>query len=146
MEKITLIFDSKPISTLTKIPEDINIILYPTVESVLKESWGGEDITDSTFGFMNPDGSETDQEMDVDELCRNIKRCGIWGCVNNDGTIHMWIDKDVATKEDILSFFAHEIGHLHKPAKKDFLEEEMKAERYSDITKCAYQLYKAVAE
>ena len=142
MEEMTMFFDEEPISKLTKLPSVMKILFYDSVESLVKESWGGEDIKGSTFGYMDDKNNETC--ISVDELCKNIEDQGLWGFVDRLGTIHMWIDKQIAQTENLLSFFSHELGHLQRPFKRNDLKEEMKAERYSDISKFAYQLSKAV--
>ena len=135
-------FNFDPVSSKTTKIDGLEIILYPSAESAWKESWGGEDIDGTVFGFTDKDGSES--EMDLDEICRNIESCGVWGFADREGVIHAWVDFENADMVDILSFFCHEIGHLQRPFKKDDLAEEMKAEQFSDVAKYAWHIIEGI--
>jgi hypothetical protein len=145
MNKKSIKFNFTPVSDKTNLPDNLSIVFYDSAEKIFAEHWGGEIETDERFCFELEDGTE--DSMSFSEACEHIKESGLWGYVNvRDNTVHIWIDRDTVEIETVLSFFAHELGHLQRPTKRDFMKEEMKAEQYSDIARAAYDLVSSVMQ
>jgi uncharacterized protein YjaZ len=66
----------------------------------------------------------------------NVEQQGIWGYIQNK-TMHVWFKPDVAM-EELITFIAHEAGHLNGRQYKNGDKEESKAELFEDVATYAY--------
>lgn len=137
-------FEGDYSSNLTSLPKDFDVLIYNTPEEILNKFWGCDEDYEGDHGFNDGKGNEI--ILSHAETIDNIKEMGVWGFVGDKKDIHIWIDFDTVDDTNFMSFISHEIGHLQKPYKKDLMEEEMKAEHYSDITSCSYFLFMAIKE
>jgi len=142
MERIGVSFNDNYSSNLTKIPKIYDVVLYDSAESVWEAYWGSD--FEDNGGFGGFDGKGNEIEMSQKEVINNIKQAGLWGFVSGKDELHIWIDFKTADTIDILSMFSHELGHFQRPHKRDVMQEEMKAEHYSDMTRCAYSLFETI--
>lgn len=135
-------------SDITTIPKEFDVLIYDTAEDILNKSWNcafecGEDL-EGDHGFFDGHGSEI--IMSNSEVLENIKEFGMWGFVGDKKDIHIWIDNGVIDDINLMAFISHEVGHLQRPHRRDTMAEEMKAEHYSDMARCAHVICKAIKE
>lgn len=74
-----------------------------------------------------------------------IEEQGHWGWVDENNTIHYWIGKEISL-EELIHFFAHEIGHRVGEPNADEYKEEMRAESYGETAALAYQFAKMIKD
>ena len=135
-------FEGDYSSNITTIPKEFDVLIYKTAEDILNKSWNcGEDF-EGDHGFYDGKGNEI--VLSNAEVLDNIKTMGMWGFVGDKKDIHVWIDVDIVDDINLMSFISHEIGHLQRPYKRNDMAEEMKAEHYSDVTRCSYVLFNAI--
>lgn len=138
--------EKEHMSPLTKVPNEIEIVTYNSIKECYARSWGcGEDELDFECdgGFVDIDGNE--QNVNTQQVIDHIKETGIWGFINTrDNEMHIWVDYNKVDDIEIICFLSHELGHFQKPNKRDYLQEEQKAEHYADITRFAYTMFKKI--
>lgn len=127
-------------SNLTSIPKEFEIIMYSSLEEILKEYYKG-DVGDEVLTFWGKDG---ECKMHVSNFIENTTAYGVWGFCNNKKAIHMWYDKKTVNDIDLIRFLCHELSHMQRPFHKDRVAEEMKAENYADIGIAAFSLLKCL--
>ena len=71
-------------------------------------------------------------------FAQSITKMGIWGFVDNKNIVHYWM-KDDATFEMVLTFLAHETGHLNGRQYKDEGLEEEKAHLFDQVALYAFK-------
>lgn len=128
-------------SPLTDLPKEFEIIEYESLKKCYAASWNCEPNQldwDSTDGFVDINGKP--QNVNLSYVIDDIAEHGIWGWTH-DNEMHIWVDRERAEDIEIISFFSHELAHHQKPNKRDYLQEEQKAEHYSDITRFAYKMF-----
>lgn len=69
---------------------------------------------------------------------KNVEQQGIWGYVDRKTNVVCFWMNDTVTFEMLLTFIAHETGHLNGRVYKDVLKEEKKACMYDSVTSFAY--------
>jgi hypothetical protein len=77
-------------------------------------------------------------EISNKEFIQSIKKQKIWGFVDDKGVIHYWMD-DKAPIKTIISFIAHETGHMNGKKYKDQNKEENKAHLFEQVACYAYE-------
>lgn len=85
------------------------------------------------------------QKMTFEEYIERCRASKIWGYTNNGRkiVIRYWISPK-AKIEDILEFFAHEIGHHMGKKYANHLKEEEKAREFEVTAVVAYRLAKDI--
>jgi hypothetical protein len=76
-------------------------------------------------------------ELTSKEWVNTIKEQGIWGFIDNKKVIHFWMDKNCPF-ELLLTFIAHETGHLNGRQYKNQDREEKKAHEFDQVAVYAY--------
>jgi hypothetical protein len=116
---------------------------YDTIEGVLlasfqqeDESFTMEDLREGTIG--GKDQNENDVEVSFEKQKEGIIKQGHWGWIDENNVIHYWIGHDLPL-ENLIHFFAHEIGHNTGIQDKDDFQEEMRAEGYGQTATLAYK-------
>ncbi len=117
--------------------KEIEIVVYNTIESLIEFMYKMpiEEIKECEHGGVDQNGEEV--EYGYDDMIDGIKEQGCYGCATEDNEIHVWIDK-CTLPETIISFLAHERGHLIEPENEDPIEEEVRAEMFSVCAEFAY--------
>lgn len=125
------------------IPE-VETIRYRTINGCLAAFFRCrvEDLGKVVGRFEWTDADGVDYSKDVQEAIIGIRKRSTWGFVENKRTIHCFIRKG-ATEREIISLFAHEVGHLKRPYHKNRLEEK-KAGTYAEVARCAYDMAMSV--
>jgi hypothetical protein len=100
-----------------------------------------EDLKEATISGLNP--NEEEIEFSYEQQKEGIELMGHWGWVDEHKVIHYWISKEKQVPiEDLIHFFAHEIGHRTGKELEDDFQEEMRAEGYGHAATLAYKLAK----
>jgi len=100
-----------------------------------------EDLKEATVHGLNPDEEEV--EFTFEQQKEGIELMGHWGWIDEFKTIHYWISNEKKVSlEELIHFFAHEIGHRTGIELKDDFQEEMRAEGYGHAATLAYKLAK----
>ena len=63
---------------------------------------------------------------------------GVWGFVDDKKVVHFWM-KESTPLDTLITFIAHETGHLNGHIYKDQRKEEEKAHLYDQVALYAYQ-------
>lgn len=90
-----------------------------------------EEIGDYSVGY---DGGELNSK----EWVKTLKLQKVWGFVDGKSTVHFWMDENCPF-ETLLSFIAHETGHLNGRQYKSLDKEEMKAHEFDQVAVYAYK-------
>jgi len=85
------------------------------------------------------------KRMTFEDYIDHCKCSRVWGYTNSGKkiVIRYWMSKD-ATLEDVLEFFAHEIGHHLGKKYSNHIKEEKKAREFEVAAIVAYRLAKSV--
>lgn len=78
----------------------------------------------------------------VQKAIKIYRKVRVWGWVESKEFIHYFVRKS-ATMLDLVTFFAHEVGHMQRPWHRS-LKEEQKAEKYAKVAGAALQLAQQV--
>lgn len=123
---------------------------YDSVDEVVLAAWKEEDDTmtmedlkSSSMGGL--DGNENEVEFSYNDQKEGIEKQGYWGWIDRDKLIHFWIGKELSM-EELIHFFAHEIGHRTDKPYKDGFKEEMRAEGYGRTATLAYEFAKKIKD
>lgn len=118
---------------------------YSSVDEILLASFQSddeitiEDLKDSVV--VGLDQNENELEFSYEQQKNGIIEQGYWGWVDENKVIHFWIGKELSM-EELIHFFAHEIGHRTGEPDKDDFQEEMRAEGYGRTATLAYEFAK----
>ena len=118
--------------------DDVTIIIYETPEKALMAMFEVNNPKDvANMGGVDEHGNEV--EYSLAQAVDGIIRTGVWGfCKPSDNTVHAWIGTG-AKVMDVVSFLAHEMGHLQPPSHEDDMEEEQKAIWYEVVGRKAFE-------
>lgn len=121
---------------------------YDSIDEIILACWQNEDnsitledLKESTVGGL--DINENEHEFSYQYQKEGIEQQGIWGWIDDEKIIHYWIGKDLSM-EELIHFFAHEIGHQTGKQDEDEFQEEMRAEGYGYTATMAYEFAKSV--
>ena len=110
---------------------------HSSPEALLARMWAGIEIEGATFGGQTAEGAEV--EVSRDQFLNSLRAQGVWGFSDGE-RIHFWTDGKRSMR-DMISFFAHELAHLHgMDAEPNEAEEERWAEQVARIAVEAWQL------
>ena len=116
---------------------------YDSLDECVLASWKYEDpfltdeeIKESTITCFDANGKEI--EITYRQQAEAMKSQGVWGWIDLQFVIHFWWNGKVPFNE-LIHFFAHEIGHRVGVAEKDDLKEELRAETYGYTASLAFQ-------
>lgn len=101
-----------------------------------------DDVKGSDFGGIGADGKEVDGYT-YEQYLEGLIQQGVYGFIDEDNVIHFWIGKDLPI-EELIHFFAHEIGHRTGTPIEDDFQEEMRAEGYGYSATLAYKFAKQI--
>lgn len=90
-----------------------------------------EDMGDYSVGY---DGGV----LSHDEWVNTIKLQKVWGFVDDNKTVHFWMDEQCPL-ETLLRFIAHETGHLNGKQYKNIDKDEEKAYEFDQVALYAYK-------
>ncbi len=140
----------KPVSKISSgyAEKEFTLKRYATVDEIVLASFQIEDesltlkdLMESTLGGF--DQNESEMEFSYEQQKDGIVEQGHWGWIDRNKVIHYWIGKEL-TMEDLIHFFAHEIGHRTGESDKDYFQEEMRAEGYGKAATLAYKFAKLI--
>lgn len=122
---------------------------YDTIEEIVISAFSSEEeepvsieeLKEARVGGWNSNHEEV--EFSFEDQKKGIEEQGHWGWVDEQNTIHYWIGKEVPL-EELIHFFAHEIGHRTGTSLEDDFEEEMRAEDFGSVATMAYKLAQQV--
>lgn len=121
--------------------KNFTIKKYEKIADIFASSIEADELEEDLSNYYI-EGVDVDNELHTiayEQWEEGIKEQGIWGFVDGDNVIHYWVGKELTT-EELIHFFAHEIGHNTGKQHKDFLKEELRAESYALVAKLAYQM------
>jgi len=128
--------------------KDFTLKKYNSIDEIILACWKNEDnsitledLKDSTIGGL--DSNENEHEFSYEDQKEGIEKQGIWGWIGDDKVIHCWIGKELSM-EELIHFFAHEIGHQTGIKDDDAFQEEMRAEGYGHTATTAYEFAKLI--
>ena len=128
--------------------KDFSLKKYNSIDEVILASWQNEDnsiiledLKEATIGGL--DINENEHEFSYEDQKEGIEKQGIWGWIGDDKVIHYWIGKELSM-EELIHFFAHDIGHQTGIKDEDEFQEEMRAEGYGHTATMAYSFAKLV--
>lgn len=101
-----------------------------------------EEFKKSDFGGLDQNKKEV--KFSYQQQKEGIQFVGYWGWVDENKVIHYWVGKQVSI-EELIHFFAHEIGHRTGTPIKDNYKEEMRAEGYGHAATLAFKFAKQVS-
>jgi hypothetical protein len=111
----------------------LKVIKHNTIESLQSVFW------ETTIDKLKDLQIEADTnngnvvKMDAATEKSQIENNGYWGfAITDKNEIHYWAKPDV-NKADLISFFAHELGHIVGTADKDDWQEELRADSYAVV-------------
>jgi hypothetical protein len=119
--------------------QQVKVIVYDTPQKVLLEYFGGEMTEEDEL--CGCDGKGKEYHITTKEMADNMKMSGCWGFCRGKSEIHLWHSKDVDMSE-LIHLLAHERGHMLNPIYKTHAKEEIKAEKYGDTARFAYDVAK----
>lgn len=102
-----------------------------------------EDLKGSKIGGLT--GSEEEIDLDYGVAREALLEQGYWGWVDKNKTIHYWCEKEPSF-EELIHFFAHEIGHETGTPDQDEFQEEMRAEGYGRTATLAYKFAEQIKQ
>lgn len=121
---------------------------YDSIDEIILACWQNEDnsitiedLKESTVGGL--DSNENEHEFSYEDQKEGIEQQGIWGWIDDNKVINYWIGKELSM-EELIHFFAHEIGHQTGKKDDDEFQEEMRAEGYGYTATMAYSFAKLV--
>ena len=120
----------------------IELFVYDTIEEI-ECAYTGADSIDGSEVIEGFDGDGKEYSLTMDEFIENTKMFGCWGFCDNKKNIHVWYSDNVGLGE-LISFFAHEMGHINEPHHESEQEEEMKADKYAETAVFAYDISTAL--
>jgi hypothetical protein len=129
----------KPLSKSFIKPKSIK--RYKSLDALIGSFFGCKikNLSEYTLGCQDTDSGETVQ-VSYDDFKSSIEETGSWGYCNlNDKTIKVWHKED-SSLESLISFIAHEVGHLNGKQYKNVLKDEIKAVNYEDVAVYAYRV------
>ncbi|MBE3085041.1 MAG: hypothetical protein IMZ64_02350 [Bacteroidetes bacterium] len=77
-------------------------------------------------------------ELSNVDFKKAIEHQGVWGFIDDKKVVHYWMKKS-APLDTLITFIAHETGHLNGRTYKNQRKEEEKAHSYDQIALYAYQ-------
>jgi len=107
---------------------------YPTLENLMAKGFFG--IKESEL--MGYDLVHNEGEMKGPEWLEAMRSQKIYGFVDKKETVHYWAEDDVSL-EMLITFIAHETGHLNGRKYLDEDKEEAKAHSYDQVAVYAYE-------
>lgn len=120
---------------------------HETIDSILQElfKFGDPTLQESALdiAFCTRDSGGIESTIGIDEIKKGIKTNGLFGFVDSESIINVWIDMDKVSFEYLLFFLGHEIGHkIEEPElpHEHPLDEEKRADGYAFAAKEAYRL------
>lgn len=111
---------------------NVKLKRYETLEEVQAAlmDTSVDQLSEYVIGTVDEAGEET--EHSPDDVAADIKEyLHIWG-YSKDRVIHYWVDSS-CSRENLIRFFAHELGHMTGTSLEDVTEEEARAERYAQV-------------
>ena len=94
------------------------------------------------------DGNGNEYKFTPETALENLVKTGCWGFCDDKGVVpilHIWCSPDCQI-DNLIHLLAHERGHTLRPWHRSQEKEEMKAERYGDTARFAYQVALQVKE
>lgn len=116
---------------------DIEIVVHAAPEDLIETYFGVKFGEISTVVGETPSGETF--KLGKEDLVAAIKEIGCWGVADQESTIHVWVSPECDFLE-LVRLLGHERGHLFAPQIEDAIEEENKADRYSDASTFAYKV------
>ena len=142
MESFDFELTGNYLSDQTYLPKKVRVFVYSDPVEVWAASWPEELDEGEQFVGIDKEGNEVEY-TDADGIA-GIKEQGCFGFVKWDKELHIYFDAERADVLDLVQLLGHEIGHLQRPHKRDFMAEEMKAEHYSDFAGYVWRMLDAL--
>lgn len=138
MKEFEFKIDGEYLSHITSLPKNLKVFIYDSPEEIWAASWPEELGEDVSYIGIDKDGNEV--EYTDEDGIHGIKTDGCFGFVVWNKELHLWFAEDFDDWLKIVSLLGHEVGHMQRPNKRDFMAEEMKAEHYSDFAGYVFKL------
>ena len=106
---------------------------YRTINKVLSALMEIPEKDVKDFNVVHRDGEVSNKEFN-----EAIKEYGIWGFIDDEGVAHCWMRGDIGV-EQVMTFIAHETGHMNGRKYKNEDKEEAKAFLFQQVATYAYQ-------
>lgn len=114
----------------------VKIKIYDSAKACLEAHWGCK------FGevqeMVGCDGQGKQYKLTPREIIENVSNTGCWGFCDQKDMLHIWFSGK-CDLSDLIHLLAHERGHCFKPHYKSVRREEIKADKYGDTARFAYQ-------
>jgi len=127
----------KEIKSLFEGKTIIKIMIYDSAQECLESHLGYKFSEISEMGGYDGQGNE--YRFSPEQALENMTERGCWGFCNDKDTFHIWVAADCAI-DDLIHLLAHERGHTLRPFYRQEEKEEIKAERYGETARFAYQI------
>lgn len=142
MREFNFKIDGDFLSDQTTLPKKLRVCIYDNPEAIWTASWPDELEEGCSFVGIDKNGNEIEY-TDADGIA-GINIDGCFGFVLWDKELHLWISDNFDDWLKIIALLGHEIGHMQRPHKRDFMAEEMKAEHYSDFAGYVFRMVDAL--
>lgn len=124
----------------------IKIKIYNSVQECFEAHLGCKLSEIGEMGGFDGDGRE--YKFSPEEAMENMIETGCWGFCDEKLTIpvlHVWCSPK-CQMDNLIHLLAHERGHTLKPWHRKPEREEVKAERYGETARFAYQVALSIRE
>ena len=124
----------------------IKIKIYDSAQECFEAHLGCKLSEVDVMGGCDGDGNE--YEFTPEAAMENMAKTGCWGFCDDKAiipTLHIWCSPDCQV-DNLIHLLAHERGHSLKPWHRSEAKEEIKAERYGETARFAYQVALQVKE
>jgi hypothetical protein len=123
---------------------------YNTIEEIMQSAFSSEEepvsleeLSDSEVVGLT--GSNEEITITFEQQKQGLEEQGYWGWIDEENTIHYWMGKEIEL-EELIHFFAHEVGHRTGTPLEDGFDEEMRAEDFGSVATMAYKLAKQISK
>lgn len=120
--------------------QKIKIKIYDSVQECFEANLDCKLSEIEEMGGFDGDGNE--YKFTPQEAMENMVKRGCWGFCDEKSTIpiiHIWCSPECQI-DDLIHLLAHERGHTLRPWHSSPQREEMKADRYGETARFAYQV------
>lgn len=120
------------------------LIKHDSIESLESVFWGVPVNELQNIKIEADTSSGEILKSNYTEHKKQIENNGYWGfAITDKNEIHYWAKPDTS-KEDLIFFFAHELGHIVGTPDKDDWEEELRADSYAEVTLKTFEFLNSI--
>jgi hypothetical protein len=114
----------------------VKINIYDSAKECLEAHWGCQ--SSEVREIVGYDVQGKQYRLTPEEILANITKKGCWGFCDKKGVLHIWLSGE-CDLSDLIELLGHERGHALMPHYKKLKKEEIKAGRYGETARLAYQ-------